>query len=135
MVESWPWLLNLPVRLNPYLYYLGHSSLRKHNQSHIFLNIILQRSLQWFRKDPEQRKKEDEHFLLYLLNDVRARSKDGTCNDCLTSQALVNRDEGKVVMTDLELAYSVSSPFGAGIETTAGTLSVFIRTCYLLPKN
>ncbi|EKM78384.1 hypothetical protein AGABI1DRAFT_41945 [Agaricus bisporus var. burnettii JB137-S8] len=104
LVESWPWLLNLP------------------------------RSLQWFRKDPEERKKQDEHFLLYLLNDVRARSKNGTCHDCLTSQALANREEGKVVMTDLQLAYSVSSPFGAGIETTAGTLSVFTLAMLIFPE-
>ncbi|KXN85605.1 Fumitremorgin C synthase, partial [Leucoagaricus sp. SymC.cos] len=104
LVESWPWLLKLP------------------------------RSLQWFRALPERRKKQDEYFLLHLLNDVRTRSKNGTCPDCLTSQALVDRDKGKMDMSDTHLAYAVSSPFGAGIDTTAGTISVFLVAMLNFPE-
>lgn len=39
---------------------------------------------------------------------------------------MAERQAGKIHMTDVQLAYAVSSPFGAGIDTTAGTLSVFI---------
>ncbi|KAF5350526.1 hypothetical protein D9756_008703 [Leucocoprinus leucothites] len=104
LVESWPWLLKLP------------------------------RSFQWFRKQAESRKKQDEHFLMHLLNDVRTRTKNGSCPDCLTSQALVDRDQGKVEMSDIQLAYAVSSPFSAGIDTTAGTLSVFLLAMLNYPE-
>ncbi|THV08021.1 cytochrome P450 [Dendrothele bispora CBS 962.96] len=102
IVESWPWLLSLP------------------------------RSWQWFRREPEERKKKDVHFLTYLLNDVRTRMNAGTSPDCLASQCLIDID--KIGMTELELAYSVSSPFGAGIETTAGTLVVFILAMLHYPS-
>ncbi|KAJ3562458.1 hypothetical protein NP233_g9557 [Leucocoprinus birnbaumii] len=104
IVESWPWLLKLP------------------------------RSLQWFRKYPEMRKKKDEHYLMHLLNDVRTRMKNGTCPDCLTSLALTDRDKGKVELSDMQLAYAVASPFGAGIDTTAGTLSVFLLAMLNYPE-
>ena len=70
--------------------------------------------------------------------------KEGTVPDCLTVEALQNQQ--KIGMNDLFLAYSMSTPFGAGIETvcyrhfcfdtkssflmyfqTAGTLMTFIR--------
>ncbi|KAK7440251.1 hypothetical protein VKT23_017192 [Stygiomarasmius scandens] len=101
IVESWPWLLKLP------------------------------RSLQWFRREPEERKKKDIHFLTYLLNDVKNRMDSGTVPECLASQCLSDMD--KIGMTELELAYSVSSPFGAGIETTAGSLSVFMLAMLHFP--
>ncbi|KAF8888758.1 cytochrome P450 [Infundibulicybe gibba] len=93
-LESWPWLLKLP------------------------------RSLQWFRREPEARRQKDIKFLMELLDDVKARMKDGTVPECLTAQTISNMDKNG--LTELEVAYSVSSSFGAGIETTAGSLSVFI---------
>ena len=68
---------------------------------------------------------------------------EGSAPDCLTSQTLQNQPNNG--LTDLEIAYTVSSPFGAGIETvgnitaehisllthdneqTSGTLCVFFR--------
>ncbi|TFK78780.1 cytochrome P450 [Polyporus arcularius HHB13444] len=93
LVESWPWLLKLP------------------------------RSLQWFRREPEERRQRDIVLLTSLLDDVKKRMADGTAPDCLTSQTV--NEQAKNGMSDLEIAYAVSSPFGAGIETTAGTLCVF----------
>jgi hypothetical protein len=55
--------------------------------------------------------------------------KNGSCPNCLTSQALADREKGKLDVSDIDLAYAVSSPFGAGIDTTAGTLSVFLCEC------
>lgn len=40
---------------------------------------------------------------------------EGSAPDCLTSQTLQNQPNNG--LTDLEIAYTVSSPFGAGIET------------------
>ena len=49
--------------------------------------------------------------------------KEGTVPDCLTVEALQNQQ--KIGMSDLFLAYSMSTPFGAGIETVCYT-----RSCY-----
>ncbi|KAL0563744.1 hypothetical protein V5O48_018320 [Marasmius crinis-equi] len=102
IVESWPWLLRLP------------------------------RSLQWFRKEPEQRRQRDINFLMHILNDVKSRMKAGTIPDCLTAQCV--DDLQKIGMTELELAYAVSTPFGAGIETTGTTLIVFILAMLHFPQ-
>lgn len=40
---------------------------------------------------------------------------DGTIPDCLAAQTVTSREQ--IGMTELEVAYAVSSPFGAGIET------------------
>lgn len=75
----------------------------------------LQRSLQWFRGKPEQQKARDIELLSHLVNDVKQRMEAGTIPDCLTVQTLQNQE--KSGMDDTFLAYTVSSPFGAGIET------------------
>ena len=99
LVESWPWLLNLP------------------------------RALQWFRREPEEYKKRDIKLYTTLLEDVKARMNEGTAPDSLTSQTLLQ--EGFVPgdengsskigrnLTELDIAYAVSSPFGAGIDTVS----------------
>ena len=79
------------------------------------LDFSRQRSLQWFRQEPEEHRQRDIALLTYLLNDVQTRMGDGTAPDCLTSQTI--RDQPKNGLNDLEIAYTVSSPFGAGIET------------------
>ena len=44
---------------------------------------------------------------------------DGTVPDCLTSQTV--SEQAKNGLSDLFIAYSVSSPFGAGIETVSSS--------------
>ncbi|KAG6831165.1 hypothetical protein H0H93_013831, partial [Arthromyces matolae] len=88
LVEAWPWLLKLP------------------------------RPLQWFRREPEEHRQRDIKFLLHLFDDVKGRmqSNDSAAvAECLTAQTITNQTQNG--MTDLEIAYAVSSPFGAGIET------------------
>lgn len=97
LVESWPWLLKLP------------------------------RGLQWFRREPEEYKQRDIKLYTTLLEDVKSRMHDGTAPDCLTAQTLLA--EGFVpgdksskagrTMTELDIAYAVASPFGAGIDTVS----------------
>lgn len=50
-----------------------------------------------------------------LFHDVETKMKTGSVPDCLTSQAIADRVQNG--MTDLEIAYAVSSPFGAATET------------------
>ncbi|CDO77905.1 hypothetical protein BN946_scf184692.g3 [Trametes cinnabarina] len=101
LVESLPWLLKLP------------------------------RSLQWFRREPEEHRQRDVALLTHLLDDVKERMADGTAPDCLTSQTVANQEKNG--MSDLEIAYTVSSPFGAGIETTAGTLCILFLAMLHFP--
>lgn len=63
------------------------------------------------------RKKDDIRFLTHLLNDVKTRMANGTIPDCLAAQSLANIKQ--LGMEEIELAYGVSSPFGAGIETVS----------------
>ncbi|TFY71792.1 hypothetical protein EVG20_g1219 [Dentipellis fragilis] len=103
IVETWPWLLNLP------------------------------KSLQWFRRMPEIRRQRDIKLLTHLLGDVKTRVEAGTCPPCLAADALENRE--KMGISELQVAYTVSSPFGAGIETTAGTTLVFILAMLHHPEE
>lgn len=77
----------------------------------------MQRSLQWFRRAAEKQKQADINLLTHLLEDVKMRQAQGTVPDCLTTQALATRE--KAGLTELDVAYAVSSPFGAGIETVS----------------
>ncbi|KAG6810836.1 hypothetical protein H0H92_010131 [Tricholoma furcatifolium] len=96
------------------------------------LLLKLPRSLQWFRWEAEKQRQRDTTFLMHLLNDVKSRMQNGTIPDCLTSQAI--SEQHIHGMNDVELAYSVSSPFGAGIETTSGTLLTFILAVIHFPS-
>ncbi|KAI0822419.1 cytochrome P450 [Trametes gibbosa] len=93
--------------------------------------LRLPRALQWFRREPEEHRQRDVNLLTHLLDDVKSRMAAGTAPDCLTSQTVAN--QSKNGMSDLEIAYTVSSPFGAGIETTAGTLCVFFLAMLHFP--
>lgn len=85
--------------------------------------------MQWFRAEPEARQKSDIEFYMHLLEDVKSRMANGTIQDCLTVQTI--NEMPKNGMTDLEVAYTVSSPFGAGIET----VSLTFRTDFMLSDS
>lgn len=99
-----------------------------------------QRYLQWFRREPEEHRRRDTAFLMHIFEDVKKRMANGACSDCLASQTMANMEQ--TGMSDVEIAYALSTPFGAGIETvalpklsevsdynlqTAGTMLSFIR--------
>ena len=84
------------------------------------MSHLCQRSLQWFRREPEEQRQRDIALLTHLLQDVKTRMADGTAQECLTSQTVQN--QSKNGLTDEEIAYTVSSPFGAGIETVSANI-------------
>ncbi|KAG6907496.1 hypothetical protein DXG01_008691 [Tephrocybe rancida] len=94
--------------------------------------LKLPRRLQWFRQEAEERCRRDTHLYMHLLNDAKARIKTGAIPDCLSSQIAPNQE--KTGMTDVELAYTFASTFGAGIETTAASLNVFVLAMLHFPK-
>lgn len=92
-----------------------------------------QNFLQWFRREAEERRQRDITFLTHLYNEVRDKLNQGTAHECLASQSILNRD--KIGLTDLDLAYAVSSPFGAGIETVSPPFSCDMARVHLLRKK
>lgn len=84
-----------------------------------YITFSLQRRFQWFRSEPESHKARDIALYMHLLEDVKKRIATGICPDCLTAQVLKEKDEGKNKLSEFEIAYAVSTPFGAGIETVS----------------
>ena len=90
----------------------------------------IKKFLQWFRSEPEQYKQRDIQLYTSLVNDVKTRMAEGKCPDCLTSQTLTEegfapgsehrRKNEKIRFDELDVDYTVASPFGAGIETVSG---------------
>jgi len=62
-----------------------------------------------------------------LVNEVQAKMDKGVAPVSFCRQLLENKS--KLGMTDLELAYAVATPFGAGVETSSGTLLSFMLAC------
>ena len=50
-------------------------------------------------------------------------------NDCFAKQLLEQKAAGKLDISDLEVAWACGTPFGAGVETTSGTLLCFLLAC------
>ncbi|ETW77266.1 cytochrome P450 monooxygenase 29 [Heterobasidion irregulare TC 32-1] len=92
--------------------------------------LKLPRSLQWFRWEAEEQRRRDVKLLTHLLDDVKSRTAEGTCPPCLASETLSKREEMGV--SELQVAYTVSSPFGAGIETTFFLLCAYTWSVAML---
>ncbi|KAB5566218.1 cytochrome P450 [Coniochaeta sp. 2T2.1] len=68
-----------------------------------------------------------------LLDEIRQKVSRGVAPNCFAKHAL--GEQASLGMTDLELAYAVSTPFGAGVETSAGSLASFILACVRFGKQ
>ncbi len=53
----------------------------------------------------------------------------GVANECFAKQLLEQQASGKLAISDLEVAWACGTPFGAGVETTSGTLLCFLLAC------
>ncbi|KAK0649971.1 cytochrome P450 [Cercophora newfieldiana] len=62
-----------------------------------------------------------------LLNQVRDEVRRGTAPESFAKHVI--QEQESIGMTDLEAAYAVGSPFGAGVETSAGSIASFIMAC------
>ncbi|KAK4233987.1 cytochrome P450 [Achaetomium macrosporum] len=80
----------------------------------------------WKRQVLEQRKR-DVQMYTGLMDDVRKRRAAGVLPDCFAAHLL--DEQQSLGMTDLEIAYTAGTPFGAGVETSAGSLASFLLAC------
>lgn len=94
----------------------------------------------WKAQVLEQRQK-DIKLYTELMDEVRGKVARGVAPDCFAKHVL--QEQENLGMTDIEIAYTIGSPFGAGVETvwralapriTVLTLRVVCRiSCELLP--
>jgi len=72
--------------------------------------------LQWFRPAIEAlekiRDKDAETYLTFFYN-VKQRDEAGIAKDCMAVYSLSN-NQG---MSDIDIAYALSAPFSAGVDT------------------
>ncbi|KAJ6560734.1 cytochrome P450 [Mycena sp. CBHHK59/15] len=69
----------------------------------------------------------DIEYLTRLVQEVKAKMEKGRAAPSFCRQLIEDRKKND--MTDLEIAYTCGTPFGAGVETTAGTLASFMLAC------
>ncbi|KAI0603032.1 cytochrome P450 [Biscogniauxia sp. FL1348] len=80
----------------------------------------------WKREVLRQRRKDIELYT-GLMDEVRGRRARGVLPDCFAGHLL--DEQASLGMSDLEIAYAAGSPFGAGVETSAGSLASFFLAC------
>ncbi|KAK4448787.1 cytochrome P450 [Podospora aff. communis PSN243] len=80
----------------------------------------------WKRQVLEQRKKDIKLYTT-LMNQVREDVARGTAPESFAKHVL--QEQKALGMSDLEAAYAVGSPFGAGVETSAGSITSFLLAC------
>ncbi|RPD55083.1 cytochrome P450 [Lentinus tigrinus ALCF2SS1-7] len=84
--------------------------------------LYLPRALQWFRRDGDKAYARAKSLYVELLEDVKDRMATGTAKECMATRGL--KDQHSLGFSDLELAFALSAPFGAGIDTTSATLEI-----------
>ncbi|KAK2041447.1 cytochrome P450 [Colletotrichum somersetense] len=80
----------------------------------------------WKAEVLRQRQK-DAKLYTELMDEVRAKVAKGVAPACFASHLL--QEQASLGMSDLEIAYTAGSPFGAGVETSAGSLASFVLAC------
>ncbi|WQF76450.1 Putative cytochrome P450 [Colletotrichum destructivum] len=80
----------------------------------------------WKAEVLRQRQK-DIRLYTELMDEVRRKVADGVAPACFAKHLI--QEQAALGMTDLEIAYTAGSPFGAGVETSAGSLASFFLAC------
>ncbi|KAJ7067247.1 cytochrome P450 [Mycena amicta] len=80
----------------------------------------------WRTEALKQRAKDIE-YLTRLVDEVKTKMNAGRAQPSFCRQLLENREKND--MNDLEIAYTCATPFGAGVETSAGSLASFMLAC------
>ncbi|KAJ7845283.1 cytochrome P450 [Mycena olivaceomarginata] len=69
----------------------------------------------------------DIEYLTRLVQEVKTKMANGRATPSFCRQLIEEREKNE--MGELEIAYACGTPFGAGAETTSGTLSSFMLAC------
>ncbi|KAJ7111970.1 cytochrome P450 [Mycena epipterygia] len=69
----------------------------------------------------------DIEYLTRLVKEVKTKMANGRAPRSFCRQLLEDREKND--MSELEIGYTCGTPFGAGVETTAGTMSSFMLAC------
>ncbi|KAF4615654.1 hypothetical protein D9613_012488 [Agrocybe pediades] len=94
--------------------------------------LKLPKLMQWFAKEPLRQRAVDTELYLLLLNNVRKQMEAGTARPSTARRAL--EKQGEFGLSDVETAYCVSAPFGAGLATVLSTLDVFLMAMLHHPE-
>ncbi|KAF9537942.1 cytochrome P450, partial [Agrocybe pediades] len=86
--------------------------------------LKLPRRLQWFARDAYKQREIEKEMCLAIWNEVKKNVEEGTAMPSISKRALEKQD--KFELDDLELAYGVAAPFGAGVVTTLATLEFIV---------
>ncbi|KAK3354060.1 cytochrome P450 [Lasiosphaeria hispida] len=74
-----------------------------------------------------KQRQEDIKLYTELVGEVREKMARGVARDCFAKHLI--QEQAGLGMTDLEIAYTAGSPFSAGVETSAGSISSFFLAC------
>ncbi|KAK0609930.1 cytochrome P450 [Bombardia bombarda] len=80
----------------------------------------------WKAQVLEQRQR-DVQLYTDLMDEVKEKVASGVLPDCFAKYLL--QEQAALGMSDLEVAYTAGSPFGAGVETSAGSIASFLLAC------
>ncbi|KAI1390626.1 cytochrome P450 [Hypoxylon trugodes] len=80
----------------------------------------------WKAQVIKQRQK-DIQLYTQLMDEIKEKKARGDLPTCFAKHLL--EEQENLGMSDLEIAYAAGSPFGAGVETSAGSLASFFLTC------
>ncbi|KAK3689256.1 cytochrome P450 [Podospora appendiculata] len=80
----------------------------------------------WKAQVLEQRQKDIELYT-WLMAEVREKMARGVAPTCFAKYLI--EEQERLGMTDIEISYTAGSPFGAGVETSAGSLASFFLAC------
>ncbi|KAF9872978.1 cytochrome P450 [Colletotrichum karsti] len=80
----------------------------------------------WKAEVLKQRQK-DIQLYTELMDEVRDKVARGVAPECFAKHLL--QEQTNLGMSDVEIAYTAGSPFGAGVETSAGSLASFLLAC------
>jgi hypothetical protein len=79
----------------------------------------------WKAEVLEQRKKDIQMYT-GLMDDVKRRLAAGVLPDCFAKHLL--EEQHSLGMSDLEVAYTAGTPFGAGVETVRSSNSHLLHS-------
>ena len=71
--------------------------------------------MQWFRREADASFEKAKNLYLGMLMDVKKRMDAGTGRECIASRCWKSQES--LGFSTLELAFAVTSPFGAGTDT------------------